>query len=128
MKMIHMYTGSDRRSHFVDLELELADGPGGASLELLTAIQGVAIREVAPGWASGLHAAPRRQLVVQLAGTGEVTVGDGSQRVLNPGELLLADDIVGEGHISREIKGPRRQLAVYLDPALDLGSIAQGVR
>jgi hypothetical protein len=32
----------------------------------------------------------------------ELTVGDGSSRILGPGELLLADDIVGEGHSSRE--------------------------
>ena len=32
----------------------------------------------------------------------EVTVGDGSVRVLNPGDVLLAEDLTGQGH---EIRG-----------------------
>jgi hypothetical protein len=68
------------------------------------------------------------RIVVQLAGTGEVTCGDGTSRLLGPGDLLLADDLVGEGHSSLEVAGPRRHAVIYLDPALDLRSITQGVR
>jgi quercetin dioxygenase-like cupin family protein len=79
-----------------------------------------------PGWSTEYHTAPRRQLVVQLSGVGELECGDGSTRQLRPGDLLLADDTTGEGHRSREVEGPRRQLLIYLDPALDVDTLARG--
>ncbi|MFZ0667929.1 MAG: hypothetical protein WAM97_19435 [Acidimicrobiales bacterium] len=46
----------------------------------------------------GPHRAPRRQLVVILAGNLEITSSDGSKAVLGPGAVLLADDTEGIGH------------------------------
>jgi hypothetical protein len=36
---------------------------------------------------------------------------------------LHADDLTGEGHVSREVEGPRVQAVVDLDPTLALGSL-----
>jgi len=119
----HLYTGDDDRSHFADLSLGLTTGRGGALFELLAGLEGFAVRDLPPGWSRDFHNAPRRQLVIQLAGTGEIVCGDGTSRAFGPGDLLLADDVTGEGHVSREICGPRRQAYVYLDPELDLAAL-----
>jgi len=43
-------------------------------------------------------------------------VGDGSKRLIGPGEVLLAEDTTGRGHISRAVGGrPRRSILVTLD-------------
>ena len=123
MKLIHLYTGDDGRSHFADLELDLAPGPYGVGIDLESSVQGLSFREVEPRWSADFHCAPRRQIVFQLTGSGEIMCGDGSSRVLGPGDVLLADDLTGEGHQSREVSGPRTQAVVYLDPALDLRTL-----
>jgi hypothetical protein len=46
----------------------------------------------------GAHPAPRRQLVVVLDGEMTIEVGDGERRTFGPGQLVLAEDVVGSGH------------------------------
>lgn len=52
---------------------------------------------------SAAHPAPREQWVVMLRGTIEVTVSDGSRRRFSPGDLLLAADTTGTGHVTRGV-------------------------
>ncbi|MCH8062502.1 MAG: cupin domain-containing protein [Chloroflexi bacterium] len=44
------------------------------------------------------HPAPRRQYVVTLSGRAEVRIYDGASRVLSQGDVMLADDLTGQGH------------------------------
>lgn len=126
MKLIHLYTGPDGRSHFRDLALAVTEDRGGLLFELGDAVQGAEIRDLPAGWTNDFHTAPRRQLVLQLLGSGEINCGDGTSRIVGPGDLLLADDVTGEGHWSREIEGPRRQLIIAIDESLDVDSWARG--
>jgi hypothetical protein len=126
LELTHLYTGDDGRSHFRDLEVTTTADIGGLFFELRDAVQGMCVRDLASGWSNGFHTAPRRQFVLQLIGVGELECGDGTVRRLGPGDLLLADDTTGEGHLSREVEGPRRQLLIYLDPTLDLDTLARG--
>ena len=123
MQIIHLHTGSDGKSHFADLDLRLSDGPGGGALELLSGVQGLAFRDVPSGFSNDYHTAPRRQIVLQLSGMGELICGDGSSRIVGPGDILLVDDLTGQGHRSREVAAPRSQLCIYLDPNLDLRTL-----
>jgi hypothetical protein len=125
MKIIHLYAGDDGQSHFRDIELKLnADSPfGGGAAELLSEVQGLSFRDVPPGWSADYHTAPRRQFVLQLSGRGEYTCGDGTSRIVGPGDILLADDLTGQGHLSREVEGPRRQVYIYIDPEFDLDTL-----
>jgi hypothetical protein len=127
VKLPHLYTGDDGESHFADLELKLAPERGlGGVLELLSPVQGIAFREVPAGWIADYHNAPRRQVVVNLTGRGEIVCGDGTSRIFGPGQAFLADDVTGRGHVSREVEGPRTQLFVYVDPELDLDTLCVG--
>ena len=47
-------------------------------------------------------------------------MGDGTRRTFGPGEVLLAADTTGQGHISREVEGPRRQIFVPLADSVDV--------
>lgn len=51
------------------------------------------------------HPAPREQYVVTLKGKLLFTTSDGNQFVLEPGILLIAKDIYGEGHSWEIIEG-----------------------
>jgi len=41
--------------------------------------------------------------VVNLAGVAECETADGSKRRLYPGDVLVAEDVTGHGHIARSI-------------------------
>ncbi len=73
-------------------------------------------REVDGDYDLDFHTAPRRQLVVNLTGSVDIEVGDGTARRMGPGSILLAEDTTGEGHRSRAVNGaPRTCLFVPLD-------------
>jgi hypothetical protein len=124
MKIIHLYTGDDGQSHFADLEC--AEGGDRYGIELGSGVRGVAFHDIPPGFSNDYHNAPRRQIVLQLTGQGEYICGDGTSRILGPGDILLADDLTGQGHRSREVSAPRRQALIYLDPDFDLSSLVSG--
>ena len=49
-------------------------------------------------------------------GEVEIEVGDGSKRILRGGDVLLAEDTTGKGHISRAVAGkPRKSMFITLD-------------
>jgi quercetin dioxygenase-like cupin family protein len=49
-------------------------------------------------WEKNAHPAPRRQYVVTLKGKIKFKVSDGSTFVIQPGTILLAEDLKGKGH------------------------------
>ena len=76
-------------------------------------------RETPIGAALDFHTAPQRQFVITLAGLAEVECADGSKRRFGAGDILLADDTSGHGHITREIEGPRRSIFLPLADDFD---------
>ncbi len=123
MNVVRIYTGDDGRSHFEDVTIEMTESSTIGRLSDLWAGKGVQFREVDGDYALDFHNAPRRQLVVNLTGSVEIETGDGTTRTLGPGEILLAEDTDGQGHISRNVGGePRTCLFIHLDDAADGGA------
>lgn len=121
MRVTRIYTGEDGRSHFEDLEIPLAPAEYGRMSEIVPAL-GVIFRETPKGGALDFHPAPRRQLVITLSGVGEIECGDGSRRRFGAGDIMLADDTTGQGHITREIQGPRLGIFIPLPQDLDVSA------
>ncbi len=116
MKVTRIYTGEDNESHFEDLEIPLKDLGGIGSISSLEGATGIAFRETEGDYDFGFHNAPRRQYVINLNAGVEIEVGDGTRRLLGAGDVLLAEDTTGRGHISRAVDGrPRRSIFVTLD-------------
>ena len=62
------------------------------------------------------HNASRVQYVAHLAGISEIEVADGTIKRLYPGDVLIAQDTTGHGHITRGIGDEVRvSLAVPLE-------------
>jgi len=115
MDIVRVFTGADGQSHFQDVTIDLESfGPAGRISSLWPG-GGVQFREVDGDYLLDFHTAPRRQLVVNLTGSVEIEVGSGETRLLGPGSILLAEDLTGQGHISRNVGGePRTCLFVHL--------------
>ena len=116
MKVVRLYTGPDNKSHFEDLQIPLKDGGKVGFISEKVKATGVVFRETAGDYNYDFHPAPRRQYVVNLEGEVEIEVGDGTKRILRTGDILLAEDTTGQGHISRAVAGkPRKSLFITLD-------------
>lgn len=115
---MRVFSGDDGESHFEDVDVELEDLGAVGRISPLWPGGGVQFREVDGDYSLGFHRAPRRQLVVNLTGSVELEVGDGSTRLFGPGTILLAEDTTGRGHVSRNVGGEARTcLFVHLDDA-----------
>jgi quercetin dioxygenase-like cupin family protein len=69
----------------------------------------VLFREVDGDYDLDFHNAPRRQFVINLKGSVDIEIGDGTVRRLGPGDILLAEDTTGQGHKSRAVDGEARE-------------------
>ncbi len=116
MRIVRLYTGADNQSHFEDIEVPLKDGGKTGFISELIRATGVVFRMTTGDYNYEFHVAPRRQYVVNLEGEVEIEVGDGTRRILRSGDILLAEDTTGQGHISRAVAGkPRRSLFITLE-------------
>lgn len=121
MKVTRIHTGDDGQSHFEELEIPLAISDAGAMSSPIP-IESVFFRDTTEAGPAvwDYHVAPRRQFVVHIRGRTEIEVGDGTRQTFGPGDVLLADDLTGQGHISREVEGPRFQVFAVLADRVDL--------
>ncbi len=109
MQITRIYTGDDNCSHFEEVDVALEDLGARGHISSPWPATSVMFREVDGDYTLDFHTAPRRQLVVNLTGSVDIEVGDGSVRRMGPGSILLAEDTSGQGHISRAVDGEPRQ-------------------
>jgi len=116
MKITRLYTGSDDESHFEDVDIPLKDTRGADRRSGLMKATGILLRETSGEYNLDWHNAPRRQFIITLEGQVEIVIGDGTKRQFGPGDILLAEDTTGRGHISRAVNNqPRTSIFVTLD-------------
>jgi hypothetical protein len=119
MRVTRLYTGADDCSHFEELDIPLAPAAYGREWPC-EPVKGVIFRENPAGVWADFHNAPRRQFVITISGLAELECGDGTRRRFGPGDILLVDDTTGQGHITREIQGPRHIIFIPLPQELDV--------
>ncbi|MDH3601552.1 MAG: hypothetical protein OEU26_18220 [Candidatus Tectomicrobia bacterium] len=109
--IVRIYTGNDGQTHFEDLDpLKTQD-------QYTQAVQDGAqliFRRFPADYFSDWHTAPRKQYIVILSGKMEIGIGDGSKRQFGPGDIVLADDMTGQGHTTASVGAPRVSVTVAL--------------
>ena len=101
--IVRIYTGHDGQTHFEDLPLPAEEGHNVA----LQAGANLVFRCFPADYWSDWHAVPRRQYIFILVGQMEIGIGDGTTRRFGPGDVVLADDLTGQGHTTRSLGVPR---------------------
>ena len=114
--IFRVYTGADDKSHIEEIELPLqpfvdTEGAYGEGTPLQE-VGGITFRVSPPGYVLEWHCAPRRQYTITLIGNAEIEVGDGTIQPVGPGDVLLAEDLTGQGHITRVVGSEPRFYAV----------------
>ena len=111
-KIWRVYSGADGRSRVAEVVLAMQpfvdkEGAHGEATPMQS-VAGIAFRVSPPGYVLDWHCAPRRQYSITLAGQAEIQVGDGTVVRVGPGDVLLAEDLTGRGHVTRSVgTGPR---------------------
>lgn len=114
MKIVRLYTGDDNESHFEDVDVEL-NVAGRVQASVIQPTHGIVFRSAPANHWSDFHPVPKRQYVITLAGEVEIETGDGTIRRFGPGDVMLAEDITGRGHITRVIGAqPRHYVFIPL--------------
>jgi len=115
-KMFRVYSGSDGRSHVAEVPFDMkpfkdVEGAYGQGTAMQNA-SGVAFRVSPPGYVLSWHCAPRRQYSISLSGSAEIEVGDGTVARVGPGDVILAEDLTGQGHVTRVVGDQPRFYAI----------------
>jgi hypothetical protein len=113
MAIIRIHTGSDGKSHFQEIVPKLEPrGDKSESAELIPG-SGIVIRRFEATRSNPWHHAPGRYAVFTLSGAVDIEIGDGTVRRLGPGDILIAEDLTGQGHATREV-GPEARVSVFV--------------
>ena len=97
-----LYTGPDGQTRAEEIEAKFAPG-GGNDVYKLLANSGAELHRAPPGRVVDWHTAPRRQYVITLSGRGEIELMGGKKISVGPGNIELAEDLTGKGHITRTV-------------------------
>ena len=98
MKVKRIFSGDDGESHLEDVTAD----------EMTTIVNRVGTGDITlvlrPSPSdSDYHNAPARQYVVRLSGRAEIECADGTKWQMEPGDILVGEDLDGHGHISRRL-------------------------
>jgi hypothetical protein len=115
-KIWRVYSGADGKSRVEELPLAMkpftdtegAYGEAGPT----QACASITFRVSPPGYVLNWHCAPRRQYSISLSGSAEIEVGDGTVARVGPGDVVLAEDLTGQGHITRVVGSEPRFYAI----------------
>ena len=106
MDYVRIYSDEHGESQFEDVALDMTVEQYASAEWLISEPLRVAelrFRRVVTEFPDEPHVAPRRQLIVGLAGEAEVEVSGGETRRFGPGSVVLVEDTTGKGHRTRRI-------------------------
>ena len=113
MAIIRIHTGPDGKSHFEEIQPCWESlGDKSERAELIPG-SGILMRRFEPARSNPWHHAPGRYAVFTLSGAVDIEIGDGTVRRLGPGDILIAEDRTGQGHVTREV-GPEPRVSIFV--------------
>lgn len=116
MRVHNIYTDADGVSHFRDIEIDWVENVRSSKRSRVFPVTGMVFRENQGDYALDWHAAPRRQFIVNLDAGVKITTSDGETRTINAGEVILAEDLSGRGHLSESLANTiRHSILIHCD-------------
>ena len=124
MKITRFFTTKDGGSRFEEIEIPIEapyNDEFGNTYHLSNPFNSPSVRivEFPAGMKQGWHNVPTRQMVLVLAGTLEVITTENQTKRWGAGEVFVADDVAGKGHLTEVVEGPARVAFIQLPPDFD---------
>jgi Domain of unknown function (DUF6429) len=111
--VVRLYAGDDGQSHFEPREPSYRSGGDQSESAELVPDSGILVRRFEAGRNNPWHHAPGRYAVFTLCGAVDIEIGDGSVRRIDSTQVLIAEDLSGQGHQTREV-GPEARVSVFV--------------
>lgn len=115
MKYTELYTASDNKSYFKEITTAVESLQPLGRYSKNYPVASMQFRDFDAGNVYDWHNAPQAQYIVFLEGDVEVETSSGEKRVFKSGDIMLANDLVGEGHITRTLTAGR-SLIIKIEP------------
>ncbi len=126
IRCVRIWTGADGESYFEEGLIDMAGGARGDLLSGKTGVTSISFQETKSGGTFAWHDAPTRQFVITLSGKLDFQTRKGEHFIINPGDILLAEDTTGGGHSWRLVDDePWRRVYVILAPGVSVPFVAQ---
>jgi quercetin dioxygenase-like cupin family protein len=98
IRLIRLFTGADGQSHFAVGKLEWDRLETVNAMSRSEPAHNIRFEETTAGASLDWHNAPHRQYVITLSARLEFETRTGARQVVEPGDILLAEDTSGGGH------------------------------
>jgi hypothetical protein len=118
-RLIHIYATPDGESHH--RIVEISNDAGEIPVTAMTARAYARNVSNAADW----HTAPRRQFAINMTGSLEVEISNGSRHRIGQGDLVFLEDITGKGHVTR-VLSPVTNLFIQVPQDWDMLRWARG--
>ena len=118
-RLIHIYATPDGESHHQIVAI--SNDAGEIPVTAMTARAYARSMATSADW----HTAPRRQFAINMTGSLEVEISDGSRHPIGQGDLVFLEDITGKGHVTR-VQSPVTNLFIHVPQDWDMLSWARG--
>lgn len=118
-RLIHIYATPDGESHH--RIVEISNDAGEIPVTAMTARAYARNVSNEADW----HTAPRRQFAINMTGSLEVEISDGSRHRIGQGDLVFLEDITGKGHVTR-VLSPVTNLFIQVPQDWDMLRWARG--
>jgi hypothetical protein len=116
MRIHNIYADANGESHIRDLDIEWTRSSPTGKISDPVPVASMAFRVTDGSYDLEWHNAPRRQYIINLEGSVEITTSDGERRLIGPGEIILAEDTSGKDHLSKaDANGARRSLIIPIE-------------
>jgi hypothetical protein len=118
-RVIHVYSTPDGESH---LEIvEISNAAGEIPVTAMTARAYARNASSSADW----HTAPQKQFAINMTGSLEVEISDGTRHAIGQGDLVFLEDITGKGHVTRVVS-PVTNLFIHVPQDWDMRRWARG--
>ena len=91
---VRIYSGQDGWSHFEELGM----AEGSAFFSKAQSAKDIEFKNDRPDFVRDWHNPKKRRYVITLGGSVDISTGDGTVKTFGPGDVLLAEDLTGQGH------------------------------
>jgi hypothetical protein len=115
MHIHNIYVDDAGETHWRDIEVEWIEERYGSKFSKCLPATGIIFCETGGDIDVSWHSAPSRQYVINLDGGVQITASDGEVRQIGAGEVILAEDIRGKGHLSKFFGQMRHWIFVPID-------------
>ena len=100
-----LFTGSDGQTHAEEMDIKLKPHARLDRYEISQVIQVTKLEFArrSPGFVRDWHASTERTYGITLSGRAEIEVAGGRKISLEPGRVVLLEDMKSKGHIARTV-------------------------